>query len=157
MKMWSVFSMVMRARLTGFLMSVSRLVAPARRVLPSITDASISMRLSIVKAEPNPALKAESSSIALTAASTASKAVPLTFSMLYPVWTAVLTPLSPAGLRSECQAPAPPCTTITGFCMAGFQCPIIYIGRGRFFEGDYLSSMWLCAFCRMRYVFTILT
>ena len=48
MKMWSVFSMVMRAKLTGFLMSESRPVAPALRVLPSIMDASISMCLSIV-------------------------------------------------------------------------------------------------------------
>ena len=62
-------------------------------------------------------MNAGSSSNALTAASTASRAEPLAFSMLYPVWDAVLTPASPAFLRSGCQAPAPPCTTMTGLCI----------------------------------------
>jgi len=81
-KTWSVFSMMRRARLTGYLMSCRSPAAPAWRVLPSIIDASISMRLSIVSAEPVPALKVGLSSMVLTAASTASRAEPPCFRML---------------------------------------------------------------------------
>lgn len=77
MKMWSVCSIVRRARWTGFLMSVRSPVAPARRVFPSMMLASISMCLSMVNTEPSPALNAGLSSIVLTAASTASRAEPL--------------------------------------------------------------------------------
>jgi len=107
----------MRARLTGFLMSVSSPVAPAMSVLPSIMLASISMRLSMVRVEPSPALNTGLSSMERTAVSTASRAEPPVFSMVYPVLAAVLTPVIPAWWRSGCQAPAPPCMTITGFCM----------------------------------------
>ena len=63
-------------------------------------------------------MKAGLSSMLLTAASTAASAVPLgDFRMSYPAFVAALTPAIPAFLRSGCHAPAPPCTTITGFCM----------------------------------------
>jgi len=102
----------------GFLMSLSRPVAPARRVSPSIIDASISICLFIVSVEPRPALKTGLSSMLLTAASTASSAVPLgDFRMSYPVLVAAFTPAIPVFLRSGCHAPAPPCTIIIGFCI----------------------------------------
>ncbi len=113
-----MFSMVRRARLMGFLMSLSKPVAPARRVSPSIMEASISMCLSMVSVEPRPALKTGLSSMLLTAASTASNAVPLgDFRMRYPALAAVFTPSIPAFLLSGCHAPAPPCTITTGFCI----------------------------------------
>jgi len=69
--------------------------------------------------EPRPALKTGLSSMLLTAASTASSAVPLgDFRMSYPAMAAAFTPAPPFFLRSGCHAPAPPCTIITGFCMA---------------------------------------
>lgn len=113
-----MFSMVRRARLMGFLMSLSRPVAPARSVLPSIMEASISICLFMVSVEPKPALNTGLSSMFLTATSTASNAVPLgDFRMWYPALAAVFTPIIPAFLLSGCHAPAPPCTTITGFCI----------------------------------------
>jgi len=118
-KTWSVFSMTRRARLTGFLTSFRRPAAPAMRVLPSIMEASISTRLSMVKVEPSPALKTGLSSMLRTAASTASRAVPPDINTSNPALAAALTPANPGFRLSGCHAPAPPCTRMVGFCMVG--------------------------------------
>ena len=132
----SVFSIMRRARVTGFLMLVRSPVAPAMRVFPSIMLASISMRLSMVSVEPSPALNVGLSSMVLTAASTASRAVPPVFRMSNPVLAAVLAPVIPGFLRSGCHAPAPPWITITGFCIGCDTCLCcVVVGRRRYGVG----------------------
>jgi hypothetical protein len=73
---WGERSITARAKLTGCCGTVTPATAPARRVRPSMTAASSSMRPSAVKTAPRPALNRGSSSSTRTEASTASSAAP---------------------------------------------------------------------------------
>ncbi|MEM3565908.1 MAG: hypothetical protein QXK47_00960 [Candidatus Bathyarchaeia archaeon] len=62
-----------------------------------------------------------------TASTTASRALPPLAKMSKPVLAAFFTPSSPGLMRSGCQFPAPPWTTITGFGV----CPSLQFWKDR--------------------------
>ena len=68
--------MTRRASEIGCRVRVTPATAPAESVLPSMIEASSSLRPSAVNTAPRPALKSGSSSMSTIVASTASSAVP---------------------------------------------------------------------------------
>src|SRR5690606_30429306 len=109
-------SITARASDTGLRIVVTPAIAPARRVWPSITEASSSCRPSASYTEPCPALKRGQSSSARTAASTASSAPPPRDSTAWPASSAASSPArmsrsSSAPSRSRSITPAPPWMT----------------------------------------------
>ena len=89
----SLRSITARAASTGLRGPQMPATAPAARVRPSITAASISCRPSLVSTAPRPALNSGSSSSAITAAVTASSAAPPRAKAAWPASSAARSPL----------------------------------------------------------------
>src|SRR5215831_1800439 len=105
---WRSASRMRRASVIGWRMLVTQATAPFRRVSPSMIDASISTVPSEVSTEPRPALKRGLSSMAATAASTASTALPPSRSRAHPADTASRIPCRSSSRANSGSAPAPP-------------------------------------------------
>lgn len=120
---WLVFSITLRAADMGFFTFCTIVTDPAFLVLPSIILASISIVPLSVSTDPRPALNNSESSITLTAASTASNALPSFFSMLSPAYNAYSNlALYAASKNYVIDAlvivPAPPCIANANFLLS---------------------------------------